>query len=158
VGEIVRAHRPDDDPTAAVGLIDTVYERTGGNPFFVSELVKLLASERSDARELRSVPTAVRDVVRRRLARLPEDSQTLLRVAAISGREFDVDIVAAACRLDIDAALDQLEPALLTGMIEAYDASALRFSHALVSETIEADLSSLRRARLHLEIVHALVA
>jgi DNA-binding SARP family transcriptional activator/CBS domain-containing protein len=143
---------------AAADLVDRLYTRTGGNPFFVTELVKLLASERTTGPDPVSIPTAVSDVVRRRLARLPDDTQALLRVAAICGRVFEVDTVADACRVDVGIALDQLESALLTGVVESGDGAALRFSHALVSETIEAELSPVRRARLHVEVAHALIS
>ena len=47
----------------------------------------------------------------------PRSTQSLLQVAAVSGREFDIDLVATVCDLDIDNALDDLDPALVTGVV-----------------------------------------
>ncbi len=65
--------------TTAAGM----HGRTGGNPFFVTELTALLTSERrpdAGAAAGEAVPEAVRDVVRRRLARLPDRTLDVLAV------------------------------------------------------------------------------
>ncbi len=141
--------------------IDLLVDRTSGNPFFLGEMVRLLSSERrlgpDDVRSL-DIPSGVRDVVRRRVDRLPEDSQAVLRVAAVMGREFTVDELAAACDLDIDRLLDALDPPVLTALVEETGARGdrFRFSHALVGETLADDLAPTRRRRLHARIGRAL--
>ena len=101
---------------------------TEGNPFFMCELVKLLVSEAPQRDAIGEIPAAIGDVVRRRVARLPTATQSLLQVAAVSGREFDIDLVASVCDRDIDAALDDLDPALVTGVVGESDAGAFRFA------------------------------
>ncbi|GAA3337552.1 hypothetical protein GCM10020358_14230 [Amorphoplanes nipponensis] len=60
-----------------------IHRRSGGNPFFVRELARLFAAEGGAA--LDRVPAGVRDVIRHRLARLPEPALTVLRQAAVLG-------------------------------------------------------------------------
>ncbi|CRZ17531.1 ATP-binding protein [Mycolicibacterium neworleansense] len=132
-------------------------ERTGGNPLFVRELARLMAAEGSDA-VWASVPVGVRDVLRRRLARLPGQTVTALRHAAVLGRDIDVDLLAELGRSDPDDLLDALEPAVLLGLLDEPEPGRLRFAHALVRDTLYEDTSKLRRSRLHgaaLELLRA---
>ncbi|MDH6195327.1 DNA-binding SARP family transcriptional activator/RecA/RadA recombinase [Mycobacterium frederiksbergense] len=132
-------------------------ERTGGNPLFVRELARLMAAEGTDA-VWASVPVGVRDVLRRRLARLPGQTVTALRQAAVLGREVDVDLLAELARRDPDHLLDALEPAVLLGLLDEPEPGRLRFTHGLVRDTLYEDTSKLRRSRLHaaaLELLRA---
>jgi DNA-binding SARP family transcriptional activator len=139
--------------------VDVLEAQTAGNPFFLGELVRLLASEkRLDAeRAAEEVPSGVRDVVRRRLDRLPDDSQAVLRIAAVIGRQFTVDELAEACDLDLDAVLDAIEPPIIAGLVgEADGGDAFRFSHALVAAALAEDVPAVRRRRLHARVGRAI--
>ncbi|MCX8564183.1 BTAD domain-containing putative transcriptional regulator [Mycolicibacterium mucogenicum] len=132
-------------------------ERTGGNPLFVRELARLMAAEGPDA-VWASVPVGVRDVLRRRLARLPGPTVTALRQAAVLGRDIDVDLLAELGRGDPDDLLDALEPAVLLGLLDEPTPGRLQFAHGLVRDTLYEDTSKLRRSRLHaaaLELLRA---
>jgi DNA-binding SARP family transcriptional activator len=147
-------------------LVQAVHGRCGGNPFFITELLRLLQSERqlaapdATAAARGGIPVGVRDVLRRRLARLPAQTRTLLMVAAVAGRGFDLDLVEAVTGLDDEPALDAAEAAVLAGLVLEDDRAAgrYRFAHALVRETIYEDISRARRARLHARVAEALVA
>jgi DNA-binding SARP family transcriptional activator/RecA/RadA recombinase len=147
-------------------LVQAVDDRCGGNPFFITELLRLLQSERrlaapdAAAAARGGIPVGVRDVLRRRLARLPAQTSTFLMVAAVAGRGFDLDLIEAVTGLDDEAALDAAEAAVLAGLVIEDDRAAgrYRFAHALVRETIYEDISRARRARLHARVAGALVA
>ena len=141
---------------------DLVRSRTGGNPFFVGEVLALLAGDGNldgldSARYGSGVPAAVQDVVRRRVSRLPAESQQLLAVASVVGRTFDVDVlaeVAGESPLDV---LDRIDPALAAGLLSETDLPGrFAFSHAIVAETLEAEVAPGRRARLHAGVTHAI--
>ncbi len=145
-------------------LAALVHDRTGGNPFFVVELTRLLASEgllrgpQAEAVVAHEVPVGVREVLRRRLARLPEQTVAVLLVAAVVGRRFHLDVVRRATGLDEDAALDAVEAGLVSGLVveDAETVGCYWFAHALVQEAIYEDVSRLRRARLHARVAEAL--
>jgi hypothetical protein len=147
-------------------LVQAVHDRCGGNPFFITELLRLLQSERqlaapdAAAAARGGIPVGVRDVLRARLARLPAQTSTVLMVAAVAGRGFDLDLIEAVTGLDDEAALDAAEAAVLAGLVIEDDRAAgrYRFAHALVRETIYEDISRARRARLHARVAEALVA
>ncbi|MGQ0826420.1 MAG: BTAD domain-containing putative transcriptional regulator [Actinomycetota bacterium] len=156
IGAYVTAVLGDDaDPT----LADSLHDRTAGNPFFVAELVRLLEHDgRLGEVDRHAVPEGVRDVIRTRLARLPAEAIPVLTAGAIAGREFDVALVAHVCGLDEDRALDLVESAWMTGIVdEAHDGLGhFRFSHELVRDTLCEDLTALRRIRLHRRIGEAI--
>ncbi|GAA0968157.1 BTAD domain-containing putative transcriptional regulator [Actinocorallia libanotica] len=133
-----------------------IAERTAGNPFFVRETARLLDSEGPEA-AVHAVPSGVGDVLRRRVARLPATAQTVLRTAAVAGRDVDPGLLTEICGVDEEAVLDSLEAALVTGLLTEED-TGVRFSHVLVRDTLYHDLSRLRRARLHTRVADALEA
>jgi DNA-binding SARP family transcriptional activator len=136
------ARQSVDAPTAQL-----IHRRSGGNPFFVRELARLLAAEGGAA--LEQVPAGVRDVIRHRLARLPEPAQTVLRQAAVIGRDVDPEVLAAVAG-DEAPVLDALDAALQAGFLtEQGPGGRPRFTHILVRDTLYGDLSTVRRAHWH---------
>ncbi|MEW9534327.1 BTAD domain-containing putative transcriptional regulator [Microbispora sp. NPDC049125] len=141
VAELVRATcvRDVDDE-----VVITIVERTGGNPFFVKETVRLFEAEA----DISEVPSGVRDVLRRRISRLPERAQQVLLQAAVIGRDVDVDVLVDVSG-DEDAVVDAVEAGLLAGLVTEPGPGMLRFDHDLVRDTLYSDASRLRRSRLH---------
>ncbi|WP_348639693.1 AAA family ATPase, partial [Micromonospora sp. MH33] len=136
--DLVRAVAgPADGDTVRV-----LHRRSGGNPFFARELARLLAVEGAAA--LDTVPAGVRDVIRHRLAQLPESTRTVLRQAAVLGRDLDADVLAALA--GEEAMLDAVDRAAQAGFLTP---DGTRFGHILVRDTLYADLSAPRRARWH---------
>ncbi|HEU5027664.1 MAG TPA: BTAD domain-containing putative transcriptional regulator [Spirillospora sp.] len=127
--------------------LSAIAERTGGNPFFTRETARLLAAEGLPA-ATRRVPAGVGDVLRRRIARLPEPARAVLRDAAVAGRDARLDVLADLSG-DEDAVLDAVEAALAAGLVTEPAPGRMRFAHALVRDTLYTGLSSARRARLH---------
>ena len=144
--------------TPSEDLVAGLHARTEGNPFFLIELVRLLASEgtlgRPDAVAAAQVPVGVRDVIRRRLARLPEATNASLRMAAVVGRTFDLDLLSAATEYDEDRTLEAVDAALLAGVVVEDRAvvGRYRFAHPLVRQTLYDELSAMRRVRLHVRV------
>ncbi|WP_217640672.1 BTAD domain-containing putative transcriptional regulator [Blastococcus tunisiensis] len=132
-----------------------LHTRSGGNPFLARELIRVREAEGDAA--LSTVPAGVRDVVRHRLARLPERARTHLRQAAVQGIDVDLEV---QIRLsgDEEAVLESVEAALLVGFLVERDADQLSFSHALVQETLYDDVPSARRTRWHAAIAKILEA
>ncbi|MCY1141047.1 BTAD domain-containing putative transcriptional regulator [Actinoplanes sp. Pm04-4] len=134
-------------------LARIVHERTDGNPFFAGELTALVEAEgRVDG-----LPPSVRDVLDRRLARLPAETVALLRLAAVIGRDADLPLLETASGLDAEQVITELEPAVASRVLR-FDETAWRwrFSHALVQETLLAGLSRIAAARLHARVAQAL--
>ena len=154
-------------PSAVAGIVDAVtsrtpspdqtealQRRTDGNPFFLIEYARL-AGTRTALEQLMSEddpPTAVQEVLSRRLERLPSHTVDTLRAACVVGREFDVDLLAAATGTNDDELLDHLEPACAAGLVREDGVDRFVFSHALVRDALYSALSPSRRARRHARV------
>ncbi|NYD41251.1 BTAD domain-containing putative transcriptional regulator [Nocardioides panaciterrulae] len=133
-------------------------ERTDGNPFFLVEFARL-AGERTDLDTLlagEDPPTAVSEVLGRRLARLPEETVAALRTAAVIGRQFESRTLARAARIDEDDLLDVVEPAQVAGLVREDGVDRWWFAHALVRDTLLTGTSATRRARTHARVAEVL--
>jgi DNA-binding SARP family transcriptional activator len=140
-------------------LAAQVYARTEGNPFFVVELLELLRSEHRLEASALPLPPSVRDVLERRLARLPSETVSLLQLAALAGRDVELGLLQAASALPAEVVLARLEPAVMSrALLESPVGWQWRFSHALVQETLLAGLGRLPAARLHAQLAAALEA
>jgi DNA-binding SARP family transcriptional activator/tetratricopeptide (TPR) repeat protein len=140
--------------TVDPSLLPQIHARAEGNPFYLTELSRLLAT----GNVLSEVPSGVRDVVRQRVAQLPPASTELLHAAAVIGRSFDLELLARATHRDLGSTLDDLEPAVVQRLLAPVPErpTGFRFAHALVREVLVDGMSSLALARLHLEIAEAL--
>ncbi len=141
-------------------LVDRIYEETEGNPFFLSEVVNLMAEEGALARESLSgvaIPEGVREALGRRLDRLSEEANALLQYAAVAGRQFAYDTLAAISDHDDATLLRLIEEGLEARVIEeAGQAGRYRFTHALMQETLLEELSTTRKVRMHGEVGEAI--
>lgn len=156
----------DEEIAALIGLITgadpdpvvvrSVLRRTGGNPFFVGELLRLaqaeaaldaLVAEGADA----SVPAGVRQVVDRRLRQLPDTARHVLEAAAVLGQDFDVEATAGTAEVPsslVASAIEAAEAGRL--IIRTRDPSRYEFLHALVREVLYQGIGIERLASLHL--------
>lgn len=139
-------------------LAEQVHARTGGNPFFVAEVGRLLVDDRDEVTtSAATVPPRVRDVITWRLKRLPEDTHDVLQYAAVIGHEVPLDILAGASSRSLGSVLAALEPAVAVTVVRPGRSSAwVRFAHALVAETIVEALPIGRAASLHEHIAGAI--
>jgi DNA-binding SARP family transcriptional activator len=142
--------------------VRAIRDETDGNPFFVKQLVRHL-EEDGRAGELHvgggfGVPAGVRDVIARRVARLPEAAGRVLAVAALIGRDFDYELLEAVAGLPEEELLDVLDAAVRAALVVEIPDTAGRYSfaHALLRTALASELSVTRRARLHLRIGEAI--
>lgn len=141
------------DPDSAI--LEALTERTGGNPFYLRESARLLASEGALV-AVSDVPEGVRDVLRRRLARLPDLTVSILRLASVVGRDADVEVLTSAAEVDPDTVFDALESGVAAGLLDEPAVGTVRFAHAIVRDTLYSDLTRLRRSRWHARVGEAI--
>jgi DNA-binding CsgD family transcriptional regulator len=127
-----------------------VHRRTGGNPFFVGELGRLLAEEQLP--EERPLPEGVRDAVRARLGRLTPDCRTVVCAGAVLGAALDATVLSAATGLDLDAVLAALDEAGAAGIV-----SSTGFSHDLIREAAAQEVVTAQRLALHARTAQCLM-
>jgi class 3 adenylate cyclase/tetratricopeptide (TPR) repeat protein len=146
------------------GLAAAVFAGTGGNPLFVREVAQLLVSEGllerpTDAMVWQlSVPQGIREVITRRLAGLSDEASRLLSLAAVLGREFDLEALARLSGQPRDELLRLLDEAAAASIVAEVPGALghLRFSHILVRDTLYEELPPSQRVRLHRQVGEAL--
>ncbi|MFJ7154467.1 BTAD domain-containing putative transcriptional regulator [Streptomyces sp. NPDC101118] len=151
--ELLRRGAAEMSDHAAVALA----ERAGGNPFHLRESSLLLAGE-GEQQALARVPQGVQDVLRRRLALLAPTVTAGLRLAAVAGREAPVALLVHAADSDADQLLDTLDTGVTAGLLTEPRPGTVRFTHALVRDALESDLTRLRLARMHSRLGRSLIA
>jgi hypothetical protein len=138
------------EPDAA--LVTEVHLRTGGNPFFVEQTARLWHSGGSVA----SVAPGVRDAVRRRLSLLPAPVSRLLTAAAVLGREFHRQVLAASVGAPVAQVDRQLAQAVAARLVVTLGDGRFAFAHDLVRETLYSGLTEAEAGERHAAVVTAL--
>ena len=160
-------------------FLTSVHQATEGNPLFVEEVVKGLATdgqivlrdgrwERRDTDWL-DVPGSIKSVLGGRFKRVKKETLAVLQVAAVIGRNFPLEVLAAVCRHNEEEIQWAIEEALRFQLIEVSRVVDLpsgeaetnlsihyQFQHALIRETLYGDLRPLRRRRLHHQVAQAM--
>lgn len=119
-----------------------LYRQTGGNPFFVTEVL---------AGGTRGIPATVRDAVLARASRLSAKGRRVLDAAAIIGFRLEPRIVAEVVGADADA----LDECVSAGMLHTQD-TILAFRHELAREAILEAILPQRSLALHRAVLTAL--
>jgi DNA-binding CsgD family transcriptional regulator len=135
-------------------LVDEVFERAQGNPFFTEELVAAEAVGLGG-----QLPPTLRDTLMARIEILPDRTQHLLRVAATAGRQVEHDVLAEVADLPDAELFDALRQAISAYVLVAdHQRDAYAFRHALVQEAVYGDLLPGERSRLHAAYATTLAA
>ncbi|TXI45717.1 MAG: regulator, partial [Mycobacterium sp.] len=125
---------------------------TGGNPFFLIEALRHV-DESGGQWDQTSLPQGVREAVTRRLSRLAPDTNKALGAAAVVGSRFALELVEQVVGADL---IDAFDEAAKAGIVIEEPGGRYRFNHALVRQSLLAELPSVRRMRLHQRIATTL--
>jgi DNA-binding SARP family transcriptional activator len=163
--ELEAGHRLDD---GAIPLRDTLLAETNGNPFFVGELLRHLVEtgalvQGADGRWgtepgaiYRELPASLSEVIGERVARLGPWAVHTLSVAAVVGRNFELDVLALSTGEDPLELLGQLEVAMGASLVIDLGSGHFSFTHALVDRALYNELGPTRRALVHAQVATAL--
>jgi tetratricopeptide (TPR) repeat protein len=125
---------------------------TGGNPFFLIEALRHV-DESGGRWDPSTLPQGVREAVSRRLSRLPAETNKALAAAAVVGSRFALELVERVLEQDLVDAFDEASKA---GIVIEEPGGRYRFNHAIVRQSLLAELASVRRMRLHQSIAATL--
>ena len=166
VGALVteRLNRRSDPAFAAI-----LQGETGGNPFFIHELLSHLTDRgllrtttgqwpTSAQVHSSGAPEGVNQVIEQRLHQLSTPARQILTAAAVAGLHFHAADVARAASKDLDLTLSALQQATTGGLVAENESEfgVYRFTHALVQHTLYNGTPVLRRAYLHWQIAEAI--
>jgi tetratricopeptide (TPR) repeat protein len=154
------------------GLAEAVHRQTEGNPLFVQEVVRYLAEEgiiereegrwraKSDTPVEMRIPDGLRDVIGKRLSGLSELCNKALSVAAVIGRDFQMEVLQKVAGMSDDELFGALDEARKAAVIEERTGAgakvSYRFAHAFFRQTLYEETIAPRRIRLHQQVARAL--
>jgi DNA-binding CsgD family transcriptional regulator/tetratricopeptide (TPR) repeat protein len=139
---------------AAVSL----HNRTGGNPFFLEELLRNMAGD--DLEELcdRPLPWSLAEVLRRQVEDLEPTHQRLVEAAAVLGNRVPFDLLASVSEMPESELINALRELVGRGVLAETGVDEFAFRHALVREAVGERLLGRERRRLHEAALDALIA
>jgi DNA-binding CsgD family transcriptional regulator len=136
--------------------VETLHARTGGNPFFLEEL--LSAAGEADVDDLCALPLpwSLAEVVRGQLAELSPETRRVAEAAAVLGRRVTFELLATVTRCTEDELIAILRELVTDGLMVETESDVFGFRHALAREAIEGGLLGRERRRLHQAAYEAL--
>ena len=160
--DVARFVEADRGSVPARSLVSAVHRTTGGNPFFLGEIVRGIQG-RGDldspallSRDGVGIPLRVREMVRRRFEPLSPSCTATLPIAALIGQEFDRVVLGEACSLPGDRLLAVLDEAVSAGVLVHLGGHRYAFSHGIIRETLCDGVPPGDRAGLHARIAGVL--
>jgi DNA-binding SARP family transcriptional activator len=144
VSELVTIHGDEGGGTAELD-VDALVDRTGGNPYFVHEVLRA-STEGTGG----SLPHVVRDVIALHVEGASDDARALLRALAVLGDGAGLGVLREVAAFPADVFPTALDHAVATGLVELRaDRGQLRFAHGLAREAVAAGTSPGRTMALH---------
>ncbi len=151
-------------------LVAQITRQAAGNPFYIEESVRAMASEgllqgEPGARRLTApldeieIPASVQALIAGRVDKLEAGDKALLQIAAVLGQRFDYRLLRHVSELDEAALQDALRRLELGNYLRGDDDSATDqwlFCHPLVQEVVYASLLRDRRVELHRRVAQLL--
>jgi DNA-binding CsgD family transcriptional regulator len=146
VGELLAAVYGDAVPFQ---VAEALHRRTGGNPFFLEELV--VTAGRADPARLAALPLpwSLSEAVLRRLDDLAPNQRRVVDAAAILGRRISFDLLAAVTGSGEDELIAILRHLVAENVMAEEEPDVFAFRHALTREAIAGRLLGRERRRLH---------
>jgi tetratricopeptide (TPR) repeat protein len=151
---ILNLHRP-----VPREYLDSLYQLTEGNPFFVEEVLKAVfagadvrPSERALERQLvdlRTIPRTVQDAVEQRCRGLSAPTRELLDLAAVTGQRFDLRLLQLVTEREPAALLGQVKELVGAQLVVEEASDRFRFRHALTREAVYFQLLASERRAHH---------
>jgi tetratricopeptide (TPR) repeat protein len=143
--------RAEGEVAADSRLAAELHDRSGGNPFFLTQLVQLLSPAPGASSAGGALPVGIGAAITRQLEGLPGETRRALTAAAVIGREFRLSELAAAIELPIDESLAALAPAIERRLLVrvADHVRSYRFVHVLFRDALYEGIGAVEQCDLH---------
>ncbi len=147
-------------------FVQVLYELTDGNPFFIEEVLKSLATSNDLPQHNgaalpgtlaeHQIPRSVQEAVRRRTAQLSPGAQRVLIRASVAGRRFDLPLLARLSDEDEHDLLHLVKELVDAQLVVEEAVDRFAFRHALTQQAVYSSLLRSQRRAVHAEIAAAL--
>ena len=128
---------------------EALHARTGGNPFFLEELLVTAGDVSPDRLAELPLPWSLSEAILRHLDGLDPGVRRIVDAAAVLGRTISFDLLAAVTGTGEDTLIDALRELVARGVLVEGQDDIFSFRHALTHEVVAAQLLGRERRRLH---------
>lgn len=151
IDELTALCRTAGDPSAAPAVVDAVHRRTGGIPFFASELVRD-ALRRGDGLDTSHVPESVADWLDRYVRTLAPAHRLVLEAVAVFSEDGDLAGIEAVADGDEMAVAEALDALAEHGLVSISSRGDVHIPHDLTESSVYRTIGAARRALLHRKV------
>ena len=134
---------------APLRAVTALHHRTGGNPFFLEELLRALPGYDVEALVEQPLPWSLADVLRRQVDDLDPVSHRIVEAATVLGHRIPFDLLADVTGVGEDELIAVLRDLVTRGVLVESGDDEFAFRHALVREAIADQMLGRQRRRLH---------
>ncbi|HEX6684951.1 MAG TPA: AAA family ATPase [Candidatus Limnocylindrales bacterium] len=138
--------------------VTALHQRTGGNPFFLEELLR--GWEGDDLEDLcsRPLPWSLVEALRRQIDELAPAQRRVVEAAAVLGHRIPFDVLAGVTNVGEEDLIEVLRELVDRGVLAESGEDEFAFRHALVREAITDQMLGRQRRRLHEAALEVLLA
>lgn len=152
-------HLLDENLSSAVS--ERLLLETGGNPFFILEMLSAIWAlpDRGNLEISLPVPASVKKLILLRLKPLTQDAKDILILAAIQGNPFDLALLEKSAALssdDLTPIISELEDAQLIRSSSQKNYKEYAFVHEIIREILISSLTSIKSRLLHKTVAQAI--
>jgi DNA-binding NarL/FixJ family response regulator/tetratricopeptide (TPR) repeat protein len=142
--------------TIGTAVVEALHNRTGGNPFFLEEILAAAGDAEPEALAGQPLPWSLAELVSRQLDGLTADERRVIEATAVLGRRARFDVLACLGSRSEEGLIDVLRGLVARGLLVEEDDDRFSFRHDLVRDAVEHQLLGRERRRLHEQALDAL--
>jgi DNA-binding CsgD family transcriptional regulator len=142
--------------TVGTRVVDALRNRTGGNPFFLEEILAAAGDVEPEALAEQPLPWTLAEVVSAQLDGLSTDQRRVIEAAAVLGSRAPFDVLAVLAGRSEDDLIADLRTTVERGLLAEEADDEFSFRHELVRDAVENQLLGRERRRLHERALDAL--
>lgn len=136
-------------------VVEALHSRTGGNPFFLEELIAT-SGDRYEDLDSMPLPWTVAELVRTQVDDLRPEERRIVTAASVLGRRVSFDLLATVTGTDEAELIELLRSVVDHGLMVEIDPDVFSFHHEIAREATESGLLGRERRRLHEAALDAL--
>ena len=137
-------------------VVDALHNRSGGNPFFLEELVAACGDASCEDLDEIPLPWTLSELVRSQVDELDPDVHRIVSAASLLGRRVRFDLLAAVTQTSEEELIPLLRAAMDSGLLVETEPDVFGFHHEIAREAIKDGLLGRERRRVHEAALHAL--
>jgi diguanylate cyclase (GGDEF)-like protein len=152
--------------TVPAALNKAVYNESGGNPFFIEEILTEFRRRRKiywNGHEwvfakgvAAAVPSTIAETIRRKMEMLLPETADFLKITAVYGQEFSPEIIAVASKRNVGQIMEAIDELIRLGFIKSRGTETYFFAEDVVRQFVYKDITRAELMQFHKAVGEAI--